>query len=627
MTDSASSSKIKDEPEAGPHGVSEAVSRLIDIDFNPAEIRARYRAERHRRIRSDGNAQYVETVDTYAAYADDPFVTQRIDRAPVTDHVQCAIIGGGFGGLLMGARLRDAGFDDIRIVEFGSDFGGAWYWNRYPGAMCDTESYCYLPLLEELNYIPRHRYAYAPEVRAHSANIARRYRLYDNALLQTAVTSLAWDGDERRWVVRTDRGDAFTAQFVFVANGPFTKPKLPGIPGIADFRGRAFHTSRWDYGYTGGDASGNLAGLADRNVAIIGTGATAIQCVPHLGASAGHLYVFQRTPSSVDYRANPETAADFAVSIEPGWQKRRISNFTALLSGVEQDEDLVQDGWTKVFQILTKPAIAEAARRLGRELTTAEAGEFLEMADHRQMNRIRARIGQIVDDPDVAAALMPWYRQFCKRPGFHDTYLETFNRPNVTLVDTLGRGVERITATSLIANGREYPADCIIFATGFEVGTSFTRRAGYEIAGRNGRLLSDHWRNGLRTFHGLASHGFPNCFFLGNTQTAVTINATHMLDEQTHHVAHLLKTAVERGGSVIEPTSQAEQAYVTEIRTTARFDDSFYRECTPSYYNAEGQPQDGPGLLGEAYGLGPVPFFRMLAEWREDGRLAGYTVR
>lgn len=598
----------------------------MEIDFDPAEIRARYRAEHDRRIRPDGNAQYIETAGRFATYADDPFPAERDKRFPMTDHVRFAIIGGGFGGLLMGARLREAGFDDIRIVEFGSDFGGAWYWNRYPGAMCDTESYCYLPLLEELGHVPRHRYAYASEVREHSANIARRYGLYDNALLQTAVSGLAWDEATRRWTVRTDRGDAFTAQFIFVANGPFTKPKLPAIAGIGDFRGRSFHTSRWDYGYTGGDESGRLTGLADKKVAIVGTGATAIQCVPHLGASAGHLHVFQRTPSSVDYRANPATSHDFSRSLGPGWQKDRIRNFTALLSGVEQDEDLVGDGWTEMFRILTKPAIREAEAKLGRELSAQEATELLEMADHRQMNRIRARIAKIVTDPSAAAALMPWYRQFCKRPGFHDSYLETFNNPNVTLVDTLGRGVERITENALIADGREYPADCIIFATGFEVGTSFTRRAGYEIAGRNGLLLSDHWANGLRTFHGLTSHGFPNCFFLGNTQTAVTINATHMLDEQSSHVAQLLKTAISRGGSVIEPTGEAEAAYVAEIRTTARFDDSFYRECTPSYYNGEGQ-SDGPGLLAEAYGLGPVPFFAMLEAWRATGRLDGLDIR
>ena len=207
-----------------------------------------------------------------------------------------AIIGGGFGGLLMGGRLREAGFDDIRVIEKAGDFGGTWYWNRYPGAMCDVESYCYLPLLEELNYIPKHKYSYAPEIFEHSKAIARHYDLYKNACLQTGVSALRWDDTSGRWIIHTDRGDAIRAQFVAMANGPLNRPKLPGIPGITSFTGHTFHTSRWDYDYTGGDSDGNLTGLRDKRVAIIGTGATAVQCIPHLGEWAKHLYVFQRTP-------------------------------------------------------------------------------------------------------------------------------------------------------------------------------------------------------------------------------------------------------------------------------------------------------------------------------------------
>lgn len=265
--------------------------------FDPNALREKYRAERDKRLRAEGNEQYVEIAGEFAHYLDDPY-TERIERKPLTDNVEIAIIGGGFGGLLVGARLREAGFDDIRLIEKGGDVGGTWYWNRYPGAACDVESYVYLPLLEELGKIPSEKYAHAAEILQHSRDIATHYDLYRNACLQTEVTELRWDESDDRWVISTDRGDAMRARFVVLANGPLHRPKLPGIPGIEGYRGHSFHTSRWDYEYTGGDENGNLTGLADKRVGIIGTGATAVQCVPHLGAAAKELYVFQRTPSS-----------------------------------------------------------------------------------------------------------------------------------------------------------------------------------------------------------------------------------------------------------------------------------------------------------------------------------------
>src|SRR5215831_14939624 len=416
-----------------------------EIDFDPDALHARYLAERDKRVRPDGIGQYVEVKADYAHYVDDPYVEPGFTRAPVTDEVEFAIIGGGFGGLLMGARLREAGFTKIRMVESAGDVGGTWYWNRYPGAMCDVESYVYLPLLEELNYIPKHKYSFAPEILEHSRAIARHYRLYDDALFQTSITGMEWDEAGQRWIISTNRGDRFKARYVAMANGPLSRPKLPGIPGIHDYKGHTFHTSRWDYRYTGGDSSGGLVNLKDKRVGIIGTGATAIQCVPHLGEWAKELYVFQRTPSSVDVRNNAETDPAWAASLTPGWQKRRRDNFNILVSGGDADEDLVHDGWTDIFRNLTGAAAKEASRILGRRLSSAERGEMMALADYRKMNQVRARVDDLVKDPATAALLKPWYRQFCKRPCFHDEYLQTFNRANVTLVDTNGRGVEALT--------------------------------------------------------------------------------------------------------------------------------------------------------------------------------------
>jgi cyclohexanone monooxygenase len=597
-----------------------------EIDFDPDALHAKYLAERDKRLREDGIGQYVEVTAEFSHYVDDPYVEPGFTREPVNDDVEFAVIGGGFGGLMMGARLREAGFERIRMVESGGDFGGTWYWNRYPGAMCDVESYCYLPLLEELGYMPKHKYSFAPEILEHSRNIARHYRLYDDALLQTLITELRWDEGRKRWVVSTNRGDEFTAQYVAMANGPLSRPKLPGIPGINDFKGHTFHTSRWDYRYTGGDSTGGLTGLADKRVGIIGTGATAIQCVPHLGEWAKELYVFQRTPSSVDVRNNAETDPAWAASLEPGWQKQRRDNFNTLVSGGDADEDMVHDGWTDIFRNLTGAAAKDASRKLGRRLTGEERGELMALADYRKMNQVRARVDALVKDPATAASLKPWYRQFCKRPCFHDEYLQTYNRSNVTLVDTHGQGVEGLTERGVIANGREYALDCLIFATGFEVGTSYTRRAGYDIVGRGGRTLSEHWGEGIRTLHGLTTHGFPNCFFLGFTQTAITISVPQALNEQADHVAYIVSEARDRGMDTVEPTAEGEDAYVQEVRSLARMGQRFYTECTPGYYNSEGSVGNRSGFFSDMYGAGPLRFFQVLDGWRKDGQMAGMTL-
>ena len=592
------------------------------LDFDPDEMRRRYTEERDKRLRGDGVAQYVEADAEFASFADDPY-TPLEPRKPLHDEVDFAIIGAGFGGLLMAARLREIGIERIRVIDRAGDFGGTWYWNRYPGAMCDVESYCYLPLLEELNYIPRHRYAFAPEILEHSRNIARHYGLYDDACLQTGVTELRFDEARGSWQIETDRGDRMHARYVAMANGPLSKPKLPGIAGINEFRGHIFHTSRWDYGYTGGDSRGDLVNLRDKRVGIVGTGATAVQCIPHLGEWAQSLYVFQRTPSSIDVRGNRPTDPDWAASLQPGWQQARMDNFNTLVSGGDQEEDLVGDGWTDVYRSITGVAAQQASRELGRALSSAERNELMEIADFRKMKKIHARVDRIVQDRATADALKPWYRQLCKQPCFHDEYLATYNRPNVHLVDTHGKGIERLTERAVVVDGKSYELDCLVLATGFEVGTAFTRRAGYDIIGRGGRSLTEHWSPRMRTLHGLTTHGFPNCFFLGFTQTAYTVNVPHALNEQAKHVAYIVDAARRQGHSRIEPSADAEQAYVDEVNRYAHMGAKFYAECTPGYYNSEGAAGNQEGFYSDMHHIGPLKFFEQLAAWRADGGLEG----
>ena len=594
-----------------------AIPTKKELGFDPEALRDKYRVERDKRLREDANDQYNEIKGEFSNFIEDPYITEDIDREPFTDEVEVAIIGGGFGGLIAGARLSELGFEDIRIIEKGGDFGGTWYWNRYPGAACDTEAYIYLPLLEELDYVPSQKYAHAPEILSHSKNIAEKYGLYENACLQTEVTGMQWDALESRWVIQTNRQDRFKAKFVIMSNGPLHRPKLPGIEGINSFSGHTFHTSRWDYDYTGGDSNGALEGLRDKRVAIIGTGATAVQCTPHVGESAKQLYVFQRTPSSIDVRANRKTDPEWAASLKPGWQKERMDNFNILCSGGVVEEDLVKDGWTEIIRNLIS-----LANYRGEDTNWEEVPQLMEIADFQKMEQIRGRAAELVEDPKTAESLKPYYRQFCKRPCFHDSYLQTFNRKTVQLVDTNGEGVERITERGVVAGGKEYEVDCIIFATGFEVGTSYVRRSGYDVTGLDGINLSDKWAEGMRTLHGVMTSGFPNLFIISNSQAGFTTNFPHAMDETSQHIGYILNECRKDNLASIDVEKEAEDKWVEEIIGVSRFASDFQESCTPGYYNNEGKPnpksvQNGP------YGKGSRPYFRITAAWREEGNMAG----
>ena len=587
------------------------------LGFDPDELRQKYQVERDKRIRPEGSEQYTEVAGDFSQYIDDPYIDVTQKRAPLNDEIDVAIIGGGFGGLITAARFSERGINNIRVIEKGGDFGGTWYWNRYPGAACDTESYIYLPLLEELGFVPKEKYTHAPEILQHCRNIAEHYNLYDRACLQTEVNKLEWDELSKRWIVSTNQGDAMRARFVVMSNGPMNRPKLPGIKGIGDYQGHTFHTSRWDYNYTGGSSEGELSNLKDKRVAVIGTGATAVQCVPHVGASAKNLYVFQRTPSSVDVRANRPTDQAWAASLKQGWQKERMENFNILCSGGIVEEDLVKDGWTEIIRNLVS-----MANYRGKDTNWDEVPKMMELADFKKMEQIRARAEEIVADPVTAEALKPYYRQFCKRPCFHDAYLQTFNLDNVQLVDTNGIGVDSITPNGVVANGKEYPVDCIIFATGFEVGTDYTRRAGYDVIGKDNLSLSQKWSDGMRTLHGIHTHGFPNLFIISNSQSGFTTNFPHSMDETACHIGYILNRCLEENISTVEVSESAEDAWVEEIIAVSRYNVEFQAMCTPGYYNNEGQPnpksvQNGP------YGKGSRPYFKITKAWRDEGTMQG----
>ena len=584
---------------------------------------AKYRAERDKRLRAEGSAQYLRLEGHLAVTAEDPYTPFK-ERAPKTDHVTFAFGGGGFGGLVTGARLVEAGVKDVRIVEKGGDFGGTWYWNRYPGAQCDTASMVYMPLLEETGHRPTEKYAHAPEILEQCRRIGRQFGLYENALFHTVVTDIAWQADQHAWLIKTNRGDAFTAQFLGLGTGPLHVAKLPGIPGIESFKGHAFHTSRWDYAYTGGDPHGApLDRLGDKRVAIIGTGATAVQAVPHLAGRCKQLYVVQRTPSSVDVRANvPIDPAWFAGIATPGWQQRWLENFTANQAGGNATEDLVMDGWTDISR-----RIRAKLQHIPREQLTMQImlAAFEDM-DFEKMDEIRTRAERVVGDRDTAEKLKAWYRQFCKRPCFHDEYLDAFNQPRTALIDTDGRGVERITEQGFVVAGKEYEVDCIIYASGFEVGSEYTSRAGFEVTGRDGLILSRAWADGMRSKHGTHVHGFPNLFFAQPAQGANLIsNVPHNLTEAGRTIGLIVRAALERGAREVEVTQDAQKAWVDLLLTgPGRMMGS--PDCTPGYYNNEGKPSPN-AKYAVGYPMGASAYFKYLDAWRNSGDFDGLEFR
>ena len=620
------------------------------FDFDPEYLRKKYRLERDKRLRQDGNDQYKEVSGEFSYFAEDPYLEETIERAPLTDEVEVVIIGGGFGGMLAGARLREAGIDDFRIIEKGGAFGGTWYWNRYPGASCDIESYIYFPLLEETGFVPRQKYTNAPETLEYCKVICDKFNLYENACLQTEVTSTIWNEDTKRWLVKTNRDDEIKARYVVHSNGPLNRPKLPAIKGINDYKGHTFHTSRWDYEYTGGNSHGNLDNLKDKRVAIIGTGATAVQCVPHLGEGAKQLYVFQRTPSSIDVRNNQATDPDWISTQKEGWHDERRKNFETLLTGGRVKEDLVSDGWTEAFRLLFGSLREKAPSKMkmaswaassifspemykkgfkaymtDKAMEAMDIRNAMQMADFQKMEQVRARADKVVKDEKTAESLKPYYNQFCKRPCFHDEYLDTFNRPNVELIDTDGKGLEEISEKGIVFNGKEYEVDCIIFATGFEVGTEYSRRAGYQIHGVEGKTVTQKWENGLATFHGMHSRGFPNAFFFGPGQSGFTATYTYSLDEQSIHLAYILEKLKDKGATRIEASQEAEEKWIETIIDKARITADFQENCTPGYYNNEGKINQTP--QNNTYGGGPIEFFSLMKKWRSKENLEGLEIK
>jgi len=573
-------SETKEKPAAGR--VQNPNTQAVRVAFNPLrptekpqefydEVKQKFAEARDLRLsyRPEGQKQYTsELTGELAKYEVDPWVSEIKERDPINDFVECLFIGGGFSALLTAARLREKGVESIRIVERGGDVGGTWYWNRYPGAACDVSAYDYMPLLDELGIVPNSFFAKGPEIFAHCQQIARRYDLYDLAVFQTTVTSTTWDEKAKLWRVKTDRGDTMSARFVICANGTLSKPKLSKIEGMDKFKGHSFHSSRFDYAYCGAD----LSNLKDKVVGIIGTGASAVQIIPRAGRAAKELYVFQRTPSAIDIRDDIPTDPQWAASLKPGWQKERIRKHvesTAPGYGLTEEEKA---------QLAALPREEKIRRQENQNI------------EHQM--RIHARVDEIVKDKATAEALKPWYMHRCKRPCYDDEYLPAFNLPNVHLVDTKGKGVTEINERGVVFEGREYPVDLLIYATGFEVQVTGIYN---DIRGENGLSLQDKYADGMRTVFGIHSSGYPNFFIMGGYQASFQFNLTFMLQTQGQHIAECIKYVRDSNYTTIDAAPETEEWWVQEV-IRHRGKTNRNAECTPGYYNFEGESnrrQDG----------------------------------
>ncbi|KXG50483.1 uncharacterized protein PGRI_069740 [Penicillium griseofulvum] len=606
------------------------------------ETQDRYDVERKKRLRPDGPTQYVGLSDesTNNLHLNGNITVD--NNLLQQNKVRMLIVGAGFGGLLFAVRLLQSGFlraTDILFVDTAGGFGGTWWWNKYPGLACDVESYIYMPLLEETKYMPSQKYVAGPELKEHANRIACQWNLSERALFQTTVKNLAWNSEDCQWTVHiTPHGQPTTSiqsDFVILATGLLNSPKLPKLDGLETYKGKVFHTSRWDYGYTGGSPSSPaMHRLHDKTIGFVGTGASAIQAIPHLAQWAKKVVVFQRTPSAVDWRHNHSTDRTWWMKMiqeGPGWQRERMENFNAFLSNENPlpDIDLVDDGWSKMqsFSALIGSPSGLDQDHLKR----------MHRLDLRRQEAIRHRVEATVTDQATARALKPWYPGWCKRPCFSDNFLKAFNQSNVSLVDTNGKGIRTVTNRGILANGQEYDLDAIVFGTGYSLGGS-ADLGDLTVTGRDNQILQEKRQKGLTSLHGVMTNGFPNLFFSGPYQTGASANQVYVLDQLAVHVAHIIseagKSVSERNPNptrfTIEPSSHSENEWTSKVLMRTRALGGVLN-CTPSYFNREGLQFEGQEALQAAqfsiWGEGIKSYVNEIKDWRNTGGLAGLDIQ
>ena len=592
--------------------------------YDPESVHAKYLAERDKRL-VPGRAviRDLATDDHFARYTADPF-TPYAEREPVTDDVDAIVVGAGMAGLLAAVQLQQAGLSRIRLVDIAGGAGGTWYWNRYPGVMCDVESYVYLPMLEETGYVPKDRYSSGEEIRLHLESIAERHDLLDDALFHTTVSEARWDDDAARWRVTTDRGDTLSSKYYVLAVGILSLMKLPAIPGMERFAGHSFHSARWDYEYTGGGPGEPMTRLGDKVVGVMGTGATGIQCVPPLVEAAKHVYVFQRTPSAIGVRGNRPTDPAFAEDLAPGWQQDA--------HGQPPGDHARPAGRGRPHRRRLDPPL-----RRGPQPAAAQGHEHRGLPARGRGARLRDHGG-----PPVAGrrgrgrpgrgrgpeALLPLHLQAAVLPRRVPGRLQRTQR-HPRRLPRRRRGDQR--AGRRWSAAEQYDLDCLIYATGFEPEiTPLARRAGHEIVGRGGVTLAEHWAEGPQSLFGLMVRGLPNLFVMPSPaqQAVVTVNYTQLAVFGAQVVGRTVQQLEARGARCFEVSEAAEQEWTDTIVGFYVDGSRVMSACTPSRINQEGDPGSLKPRNGN-YGRGLGDYFayrERLEGWLDDGELAGLEV-
>ncbi|WP_146240024.1 flavin-containing monooxygenase [Prauserella flavalba] len=480
--------------------------------------------------------------------------------AETTTEFDAIVVGAGFSGLYMLYELRRRGLT-ARVLEAGSDVGGTWYWNRYPGARCDVESLDYSYSFDEdlqQEWKWTERYPAQPEIQRYLAHVADRFDLRKDITFDTRVVAAQYDTPSATWTVRTEAGDRLTARYCILATGCLSVPKAPEIPGLDDFRGPVYHTATWPE--SGVDFSG-------RRVGVFGTGSSGVQAIPMIAQEAGHVTVFQRTPAF--------SVPAFNGPLDPEWEREIKTNYAER----RRQNRASEAGIVRGDNPQSAHDVDEEQRQREYESRYTKGGFGILgayadlMADQRANDTVsdfvRQKIRERVTDPEVAERLLPWeYPLGTKRICVDTDYYETFNRDNVTLVDLRRDALETVTANGVRTARGEVELDCLVLATGFDAMTGAVNRI--DIRGRDGAVLAEKWGAGPRTYLGLGTAGFPNLFLLaGPGSPSVLTNMVTAIEQHVEWTGRCIEHLRTHGYRTIEPTVEAEDGWVDHVNEVA----------------------------------------------------------
>jgi len=526
--------------------------------------------------------------------------------------VDMVVVGAGFAGLYMTYKAQEAGLS-VTCFEAGNGVGGTWYWNRYPGARVDIEcveySYSFSKELEQ-EWQWSERYAAQPEIERYANHVAERFNLNEKIQFGTRVVSAIFDEITRRWLVTTDQGDVVSAQYCIMATGLISAPVEPRFEGLESFRGEQFMTSRWPQ---------EAPEFAGKRVAVIGTGSSGIQVISEVAKEADQLYVLQRTPSYTIPLQNRPVNAEQVANIKTNYESLRQLQYDSFAGFTLVHSELAPLPSQSALEVSPEERRAEYENRWasgGLSPYYAYTDSLLDETSNETLAEFaREKIRERVDDPELAEKLCPDYQILTRRLSPETNYLEVFNQANVALVDLNERPIERFTASGIIVGGEELELDAVVFATGFDVMTGAMDRI--DVRGRNDRTLKDRWSEGLTSYLGMMTNGFPNLFWVNGPHSPF-YNPILLAEYQGDFICRLFEELRTHNADTIEPDVDAERQYVqftNDIGNMTLFPKS------DNYYmgdNIEGKPRN------VVFFFGGFPLYREQCEAGASG-LGGFS--